>query len=103
MRAREMARLAAMIAVAALTLGTAGARAEGLARDSDDLNCSHGSLADPGTVEACSRLRGEPVTVEEVAAWRQMGFQRSNADWRCHHGRPGSWRTRDACRRLRGD
>jgi len=103
MRTSKIAQLAAMVAVAALALGSTTARAEGLARDSDDLNCMHGALDDPRTVEACSHLRGAPVSVDEIAHWREQGFQRANDDWRCHHGRPGAARTRDACRRLRGD
>ena len=103
MRADRIARLAAVFAVAALSLGSVAARAVGPARDSDDLNCMHGSLDDPRTIEACSHLRGAPVTVEDVASWREQGFQRANADWVCHHGRKGAWRTREACRRLSGD
>ena len=103
MRTFKLARLAALFAVAALSAGAMTVRAEGLARDSDDLNCMHGALDDPRTVEACSHLRGAPVTVDEIARSREQGFQRANVDWRCHHGRPGAARTREACRRLRGD
>ena len=103
MQTRKVATFAALIAAAALSAGSVSAWAEGLARDSDDLNCMHGSLDDPRTVEACSHLRGAPVSVDEIAHWREQGFQRANDDWRCHHGRPGAWRTREACRHLRGD
>jgi len=94
-----------MIAALAMALAaaTSGVRAEGLERDSDDYNCSHGALESARTIEACSRLRGEPVTVEQVAVWRQQGFQRANDDYNCHHGRPHAARTIAACHRLRGD
>jgi len=103
MRAGKIAGLAAMFAVAVMWLGSGATRAEGLARDSDDLNCMHGSVDDPRTVEACSRLRGAPVTADEIAAWREQGFQRANDDYVCHHGRKGAWRTRLACQHLRGE
>ena len=90
--------LAAMIA-----LGAASVRAEGLERDSDDYNCSHGAADDPRTVQACTNLRGEPVTAAEIAAWRRMGFQRASDDFNCRHARPGSHRRIEACRRLRGE
>jgi hypothetical protein len=94
--------LAAALA-ATLTLGGASAQAEGLQRDSDDYNCSRGAVDDPRTIAACSRLRGEPVSADEIFADRRKGFQRANDDWRCHHGRPGAPRTLEACRRLAGD
>lgn len=90
--------LAAMLAV-----GAASVRAEGLERDSDDYNCSHGAADDARTIRACTNLRGEPVTAAEIASWRRMGFERASDDHRCHHGRPGSRRQVEACRRLRGE
>jgi hypothetical protein len=88
---------------AALALGAATVRAEGLERDSDDYNCSQGAADDPRTIQACTNLRGEPVTAAEIANWRRMGFQRASDDYRCHHGRPGSRKQVAACRRLRGE
>jgi hypothetical protein len=94
---------AAVGLAAALALGAATVRAEGLERDSDDYNCSHGAADDPRTIQACTNLRGEPVTAAEIASWRRMGFQRASDDYRCHHGRPGSHKQVAACRRLRGE
>jgi hypothetical protein len=94
---------AALLFAAALALGPSLAVAESQQKDSDDYNCSHGSLDDPRTVQACSNLRGEPVSADQIAAARQMGFQRSNDDWLCHHARRGSHRQVEACRRLRGE
>ena len=94
---------AAVGLAAVLALGAVAVRAEGLERDSDDYNCSHGAADDPRTIQACTNLRGEPVTATEIAAWRQMGFQRASDDYRCHHGRPGSQKRIAACRRLRGE
>ena len=89
---------------AILTLGVAAAvRAEGLDRDSDDYACSHGAADDPRTLQACSNLRGAPVTSAQIVAARRMGFQRASDDWRCHHAQPGSRTQLEACRRLRGE
>jgi len=94
---------AAVGLAAMLALGAAMVRAEGFERDSDDYNCSHGAAEEPRTIQACSNLRGEPVTAAEIVRDRRMGFQRASDDWRCHHGRPGSQKRIEACRRLRGE
>jgi len=88
---------------ATLALGATSVRAEGLERDSDDYNCSHGAADDPRTLQACANLRGEPVTAAEIVSWRRMGFERASDDYRCHHARQGSARRIAACRRLRGE
>ena len=99
----RLIQLAALAAPLALLMSAGPAFTEGQQRDSDDYNCSHGSLDDQRTVIACEHLRGRPVTVEEIAHDRSMGFQRSSDDYRCHHGRRGARRTVEACRRLRGE
>jgi len=96
------ARWGLAVLAATVVLSGGAARAEGLQRDSDDYNCSRGAVDDPRTIEACSNLRGRPVSADEIFADRRKGFERANDDWRCHHGRPGARRTIEACRRLRG-
>ena len=93
----------ALLLVAPLALGAGAAHAEGLLRDSADWVCHHGAVGDPRTLDACSRLRGEPMTVERVATERRGGLARYSADLVCHHGPPGDPRTADACERMRGD
>jgi hypothetical protein len=99
-----MIRLLAAILVAPLLVGApVVARAEGLARDSADWICRHGPPDAPWTLDACSRLRGEPVTPARIIAERRGGLARDSADLVCHQGAPGDPRTLDACARLRGD
>jgi hypothetical protein len=93
---------AALALATALTLAPSLAGAESQLKDSDDYNCNHGSLDDPATLTACQHLRGGPVTIDEVAAARQMGFQRSSDDYNCHHARRGTRRRIAACHRLHG-
>jgi hypothetical protein len=88
-------------ALALLTSAPAGA--ESRARDSDDLVCHRGALADPGTLAACQRLRGEAIGLDQAAAERRGGRWRDSDDFNCHHGAPGDPRTAAACDNLRRD
>ena len=96
------AALAATLALGA-SLGAGAASAEGRLRDSDDWVCNHGPVSAPDTLGACQRLRGEPLSVADVAAERDVGRLRNSDDYNCHHGARGDPRTLAACANLRRD
>lgn len=98
-----LAAAASLSSAALLLMGSVSARAESLARDSDDLVCAHGPLNDGRTIEACERLRGEPEDANQIAAERRGGRLYWSDDYTCHHGAPGDGRTEAACANLRRD